>query len=66
LNGKISIFTHLVSGRIVKIAIGFQGLPHYEEEKKAYTKTHKSSALPSETTLELIRIISSQFLESLS
>lgn len=33
LNGKISFFTHLVSGRIVKIAIGFQGLIHYKEEK---------------------------------
>lgn len=48
LNGKISFFTHLVSGRIVKIAIGFQGLLHYKEEKLP-TEPPKPSGLPPET-----------------
>lgn len=48
LNGKISFFTHLVAGRIVKIAIGFQGLLHYKEWGR---KNPKPSVLPPETTL---------------
>lgn len=64
LNGKISFFTHLVSGRIVKIAIGFQGLLHYKEEKKTSAKKPKPSVLPPETTLVSRKVnILSIFLE---
>lgn len=51
LNGKISFFTHLVSGRIVKFAIGFQGLLHYKGYKKKPLQNSLNIVLLPKTTL---------------
>lgn len=63
LNGKISFFTHLVSGRIVKIAIGFQVLLHYKDDKNPLQNALNLALLPKTTLLSHKMNIQSTFLE---